>query len=149
MSTNYRTLRYSNLPELGINPRTGEACAFSMRILCDLNEDGCNLVREFLGLPYDARFAARMNSHVNGSPSIASFMLPRSMFAELYKFALFMEGWAWIVEYGDAWIGMTQEHYDKFKDSLPSTTKAYFNWKSPGQPSVGSRNVHAFTGRHI
>lgn len=150
---NYRTLNYDHLQELGINPLTGEACAFSMRLLCDLNEDGVRLLQDFFGLlPADpnAIFPTRMNSSVGDKPSVASCMLVRSMFNDLYKFVLMLEGWDVVVQYGNDWTGMTGEHYEKYKDHYPGTINVFTNWRGCGnQPYRGSRNIHAMTGRSI
>ena len=58
-----KTIRnWSDLRPYGIDCLTGEACGISARALCDLTEDGQKLVREFLGLPYNAPFAPAWNS---------------------------------------------------------------------------------------
>lgn len=148
---NYRTLNYEHLKDMGINPLTGEACAFGMRILCDLNEDGVQLLNEYYGLIGNGNvWPPRMNSMVGDKPSVASCMISRDMFNNLYKFALFLEGWEKIIHYGDSWLGVTAEHYEQHKDHYAVDAYDVFtNWKSKSQPSVGSRNIHAMSGRAI
>jgi len=151
----YHTIDYSKLEKYGINPLTGEACAFSMRTLCDLNIDGITLLQDFLGLlPLDYNalnehryFPRNWNSSVNGKPAIASCMLSRFMLKDLYRFILYKEGWEVVVENGGDWTGMSRETWDEVKDAWPSTANVHFIYKCPEQPSVGSRNVHAMTGR--
>lgn len=47
----------NDLHQFGVMPLTGEADALSLRVLCDLTEAGCAVVREALGLHSDAGFA--------------------------------------------------------------------------------------------
>jgi len=86
-----KTLRdFRDLREYGIDCLTGEACNISTRILCDLSEMGCKRIREFFGLPYDAKLAGSWNSGM-GNPtgeSVGSVMLPYGCFQELAAFLL-------------------------------------------------------------
>lgn len=152
----------SGLRRLGIEFLTGEACAFNMRLLCDLNESGCDLLRDYYGLPYDAKFAPPMNSRVNDQPSVASTMIERNAFPALIRFALFRQGYQYV--YGDPegldYTAFTDKDVEDPKQPylkmilageaswLPEA-KLFRNPKSPSQPSVGSRNVHQFTGRTL
>lgn len=146
----YKCLSYENLPEYGIQILTGEACAFGQRLLCDLNEDGITLVADFLGLnPDPLSFRPRMNSQVNGKPSLASMMLTRGTIQDILKFILCLEGWEIIVQFRGDWIGRTEETHERAKRFDSPDAIVFRNWKSPGQPSIGSRNVHAMTGRHL
>lgn len=85
-------LTFSNLHTIGINPLTGEACAFSMRILCDVNDKGAELVKDFLGLPVGTKLADAWNREVNCYPAIGSIMVERGLFPSLARFALFRSG---------------------------------------------------------
>ena len=91
------------LRELGIELLTGEACAYSMRLLCDLNEDGMMLINKAFGTffmvspaqPEKKRYEVyvngmmrKHNSQVNGKSSVASIMLSHVMIDELVKFGL-------------------------------------------------------------
>ena len=90
----------------GIGILTGEACAYSMRVLCDINEDGLELINSAFGmilihvpeLPRSGHLGPRAehvtgmmrrhNSQVNGKPSVASIMLSWPMLEEIIKFGI-------------------------------------------------------------
>lgn len=150
MSRGYKTVGYDQLKNYGINPLTGEACAFSMRILCDLSVKGEALLEDFYGLrpaPYQAHFPKNMNSMVGNDEAVASCMITRGMFKDLYMFILFREGWEVIAETGSDCTGMSNDTWNEVKDAWPGNTQVRRNYRSSSQPHVGSRNVHAFTGR--
>jgi hypothetical protein len=184
-------LNFSGLSAIGIEPLTGEACAYSMRVLCDLNEDGCKLIADFFGLrlpyrpmPLDHRateteiaaykkamdkfeaeraamFHPQCNSSVDGKPAVASVMLSREVMPALARFALFKAGYQYVAGPEDhvAYVafnrteGEGQHYLEMLLDGSASAiqsghTRVYRNMAGAGgQPHVGSRNVHAFTGR--
>lgn len=76
------------LEELGFNWLTGEACAFSLRILFDLNQDGVDLLGRALGIRIGDDSPRNMNSRVNGLPAIKSCMLSWPLIDEIVKYAL-------------------------------------------------------------
>lgn len=143
--------------DCGINLLTSEACAFSMRILCDVNEDGRDLVREYLGLPYNVEFAQPMNSQVAGKPSVASVMLTRETLASIMRFKAWLSGYQYALA-NDYGISAFSEHDLEQQPALKAHVQGHEmevfkrfrllrNPRIQSQPSVGSRNVHAFTGR--
>jgi len=144
---------WNDMPQLGINVLTGESCAFGMRLLCDLNEHGRELIRDWLGLPVDCAFADNWNSQVDNLPAVGSVMLPRDSLQQIAEFALMrMNCLATIMTPGGALIGIFSAEllgqYEKFVYEAPNTTAGWRirrNFKL--QPHVGSRNVHQFTGR--
>lgn len=168
-----KSISSSNLPEhLGINPLTGEACAYMMRILCDMNEDGVELLRDYYGLPSLAgtresvrQFASPMNSFVYFKPSVASCMIHREAFPALIRFALFRQGYDFVIGRPDQWEATgfrksdmehnpglqlyVDESSSSFKGENPA--RLYRNPRPRDEPgvSVGSRNIHAFTGRTL
>jgi len=98
-TTYTRNDRREILRELGIEILTGEACAYSMRLLCDLNEDGVKLINNTFGMQiriqhdplredYAIGMMRRHNSKVNGKFSVASIMLSHTMIDELVLFGL-------------------------------------------------------------
>lgn len=148
-----KTISMSNLQEqLGINLLTGESDVFCQRILCDLTKPGAALIRDWLGLPANCALQPSWNA---GEGSV---MLDRNLFPALVRFALLREGYQYV--YGP-------EHYADYRafndsdlteypalaavlvDVLMPTNdmRLYRNPKNPGQPHVGTRNVHAFSGR--
>lgn len=151
-------LTYSSLYSIGVNPLTGEACAFSQRILCDLSEKGAELIRDYLGLPPDTKLAPNWNTRVGNYDAVASVMLDRNAFHALGVFALLRAGYQYVVcpdgesvhftafadadlkEYAD--LG---RYLDGSFASLMPNLRVYRNPRSTR--AVGSRNEHAFTGR--
>lgn len=156
-----KTLTFSKLPEIGINPLTGEACAFSMRILCDLSQEGADLMRDYLGLSASADvFNPNWNSFVGDKPAVASIMVERDMFSKIMIFALFREGYKYVMAsqaydsytaYSDddlASNGALKAAHEGVRDGKAEHVRLYVNPKATSTaPSVGSRNVHQFTGR--
>lgn len=160
MKTIYQN--YTSLQEeLGISLLTGEACAYSMRTLCDVNEYGRELVKTFFGMTEASHLAPAWNSWVNGKPSVGSVMLPRSVFPDLIIFELFNRGFKYVISRVDgSFVGYSQEEVDtiaamkKIHDDVCSgrnpNSKVHVNVRlTSTAPSVGSRNVHAFTGRTV
>ena len=90
--------------EFGISILTGEACAYSMRVLCDVNHAGLKLVNDTFGMnhePYGINGRGRVygeyycdtmmrrhNSKVDGEPTVASIMLSWPMLEEIIKFGI-------------------------------------------------------------
>lgn len=150
---------WAGLQQFGINPLTGEACKYSMRLLCDLNEDGLALLRDFLGLQTfisgihddaNPQFPPNWNSQVNGKPALASIMLARGIYNDLCHFALFRAGVVWAVRTpaGD-WMGYSEEdvvHYSLTREKL-QVREDWTVHANPAPRDSGSRNQHAFTGR--
>ena len=139
-----------DLEAYGLAFLTSEACALSQRLLFDMNEDGVALVAEYFGIPtYPLpAFADNWNSTVNGKPATAAIMLPRSpdFYRELYKFLLFREGYEVVIHLAGNMVGMSQAEYDDLPDKH-FIYDTHHNPRPSGQPSVGTRNVHAMTGR--
>lgn len=149
----------SDFPKIGINLLTGEACAFSMRVLCDVNDEGADLIKSFFGV---AQLEQNWNSQVNGRPAVGSVMLTRSVFRDLLMFKAWCDGYRWVMyhEQGDSVTAYNPEDLDKnealkmYHEEVFNMTRTYRrvcvnpNWSSTA-PSVGGRNVHAFTGRTV
>ena len=90
MATTYNSSnRRQTLRELGIEMLTGEACAFSLRILCDLNEGGVTLLQNALGIRIDRDTSPRnMNHRVNGLAAVHSVMLTHGQLDDLLVYGL-------------------------------------------------------------
>jgi len=147
---NVHTLR--DLAQFGINALTGEACVYSMRMLCDVNEEGKALIGEYFGMP-ELVMPRNMNSEVNGKPSVGCFMLPHGMLQSLAQFAFFMNGAIAVVVTPTEVIGVFDEarlkQYRELAEQYPNS--GYSIRVNPAQyssaPMQGSRNVHTATGR--
>ena len=146
---------WSDLSKFGINPLTGEACKYGQRLLCDLSEDGVALVRDLFGLPAvvsDVRdqFPINWNSMVGDKPAIASIMLPRGMFGDICRFALFRAGYELVIwSHDGGWAGYMQSDIPKdiTHEKLEAMYKAVYRNPAPGAAS--SRNQHAMSGRTL
>lgn len=148
--------------DLGVCLLTGEACAFSQRVLCDVNEKGAALVKEWLGLPADTKLTDNWNQWVDDKPSVGSIMLDRGAFPALLRFAALRDGWQYVYGREDG------DHYTLFNDSDiqgpyqdlarivagEAMSLIYPEgrlWRNPRPRGdvVGTRNVHAFSGRSV
>ena len=143
---------WSDLSQFGINSLTGEACKYSMRLLCDLNDDGVDLVLDLFGLPHgETVFAKNWNSMVGNKDAVASVMLPRTVFDTLALFALFRSGVTFAAKQKDgSWVGYSAEdvvHYKLDRQRLEEL--GYAVHVNPTPAETGSRNTHAFTGRTL
>lgn len=146
---------WSDLKPFGVNPLTGEACKLSMRILCDLSENGTELMCDFLGLQYRTPattvFAENWNSMVGDAPAVASVMIPRGLFDDLCRFAIFtVSGYKYALKSKDGtWHGYGEDfvHNLGYSEEKLFATLPGDWYRNPKAPAEGSRNVHQFTGR--
>lgn len=143
---------FGDLKQLGIGCLTGESCAFSMRILCDVNEDGKELLADFFGMS-DIQLEKNWNSYVGDKPAIGSIMLVHDVVEKIAQFAFFRAGAiAVVVGLGEVTPVFEQSLLDRYVDTMkqyPSTERSIRrNPKAYAMgAAVGSRNVHAFSGR--
>ena len=136
---------WNDLKAYGIEALTGESCAFCMRLLCDLNEDGVALMRAFLGLSADTRLSRNWNSTVDGKPAVASVLLPRELFPVLCRYVLFLENYP-LVWQGASTFGLHEhelEHLPQHEHSNVVRNPAHV----PGQAQIRDRNPHLASGR--
>lgn len=147
----YDTVVVHNMSDLvffGINPLTGEACAFSQRVLCDVNEEGFALLSDYFGMP-EMKLADRMNSQVNGKPSVGSVMLDRAITRPLAKFAAFHINALAYHESADGSVVVIsgEDRLEQYKKACMTLVMNPVHRSN--HPRVGSRNVHEFTGRAV
>jgi hypothetical protein len=139
---------WADLRPLGINCLTGESCAYALRVLCDLNEDGAAVMREYLGVVMLAR---NWNSTVGDKPAVASVMLHRESLFQVGEFALMYAGALAVIRTGNHMVGVFSEErlvsYLKVVEICEGVTiKRNYRTAARG-PVEGSRMVHAATGR--
>jgi len=136
---NYATISsWSDLERFGINPLTGEACAYSLRLLCDLNEDGVATLIEFFGGNIVFIKGSNWNSQVNSKPATASVLLPKNLFPVLGKYLLFRQGYPIVCEdTSGGFTGVTS----------PSEAFGIVHRNHGSDQSIAGRNVHQMTGR--
>lgn len=162
----YRDVR--DLEQFGVIALTGEACGLAMRLLCDLTEEGVNLIREFM----------RVEPTANpwNSKGVKSIMLPTCIFRDLWIFAMVRAGTANVFlggYVGNHWtetkyesIGETHKHPDNSWHAdawavndpdqmarLRSHEGVCFyisrTFKRSDHPGTGLDNTHAMTGRTV
>ena len=138
-----KTIRnWNDLKEFGIIPLTGEACAISCRLLCDLTPVGEKLVRSFFSLPCDSPLHPAWNSE--GTRSI---MLPYSILADFAAFCLLESGCHWAVAVGWEIYGIeTDDDTDKVNEWL-ETEKVGRRYIPLHAPRNGLSCVHQMSGR--
>ena len=128
-----------DLERYGIMWLTGEADPYALRILCDLNEQGMQIIKEFLGLS-DMSVFKNWNSKNNAT---GSFMMPRSMYRDLLKFIIFhVEGCDCAYESYDGYQGYMQADIDRASDDFKTRLTWNFN-----RGKQNNRNTHAMSGR--
>jgi hypothetical protein len=148
---------WNDLQQYGINPLTGEACRYGLRMLCDLTFEGSLLIKEYMGIPKHAQLAENWNTHVNGIGAIGSIMLSRRSFFQLCEFIAYYKhnayGYYSLEDEGRFIITESPEEFEAYRELLKfyegkiTIGCSPLNWENTQQPTVGSRNVHAFTGR--
>ena len=167
--------RLSDLEDYGFNPLTGEACNLSMRMLVDLTEQGCKLFCECYGLPrVDKQFNENWNPgpvsvHLAMDPelvSVASVMLPHDAWKSLGVSALLSGAHHTVLCLEDgALVGLKEgESYRGGDGDDLGTYTAEGGTEMPwpscygkvvriyghsSHPRVGTRNVHAMSGRVV
>ncbi len=135
---------FNDLKQFGIDILTGESCALSRRLLCDVTEEGRNLVIKALGVP-DISLSAPWND------GVGSILLERDTLKTLCILALFEDKnclEVWEFKKDGSFHGLDLENlglwndYDKNEnaDNYEKIRKyKLFNSKD--------RNVHQFSGR--
>ena len=158
-----------DLEQFGVLPLTGEACGVGMRMLCDLTQEGVDLIREFMRVEPTA--------DAWNSKGIKSIMLPRALFQDLWIFAMIRAGVDNVFMGGhvhhDQWtetvyetINATVKHpvatwkskacavkEGKYMDSLRKQEGVCFyierRFVMSKAPGTGLDNTHAATGRTV
>lgn len=77
----------SQLEEFGITCLTGEACGVGLRVLCDVTEEGRDLLREFFRMSVVAE---------SWNGGVGSVMLPYSCLEDLWLYANVRAKKAWV-----------------------------------------------------
>lgn len=146
---------WHDLKHFGVNLLTGEADAYSLRLLCDLSREGVELLTTYLGLlPSQAAFPSNMNGRVGEVEAVASVMVARTMLPGLTVFALLHVGnYDFVLQMPTGFVGFNRgDQYDEayLHAKLPAGWRLIHNArKTRAQDSSldGDRNVHQFTGR--
>ncbi len=130
---------FNDLKKFGIDILTGESCAFSRRLLCDVTKEGRDLVIKAFGVP-DISLSAPWND------GVGSILLERDTLKTLCILALFSDGETlevWEHDTG-SFYGMDEERLVAFQKE---EEKHLNNWKKYRPYNGNHRNVHQFSGR--
>ena len=143
---------WNDLREFGIDGLTGEACTYSLRLLCDVNHRGAEILCELFGLPPGTKLAENWNSGSgNKSPSIGSVMLPYSLFIDVAAFCLFVDGATTVLVDETGRIRgfyATEDDAEQLKECREFAGDQIKRVLTPmGGPRAGSRMVHQMSGR--
>jgi hypothetical protein len=140
-----KSVGWNDLRRYGINPLTGEACPFGLRVLCDLNELGRRIVLDLLGTDY-----ITLNRNWN-SGSEFSIMIPRSLFTDLYVWCLISEGIDDIIVSDEGVCGRTagdsDDDWQGYYQTLQHFKKNPRRISAVAGPREGTRMVHVMSGR--
>lgn len=143
---------WGDLKQFGIGYLTGESCAYSMRMLCDVNEDGQALLADFFGMS-GIQLDKNWNSTVGDKPAIGSILLVHDLVLKIAQFAFYRAGaLAVVVGLGEMTPVFEQELLDRYTELAERYQSSERSIRRnpavrSNAPMVGSRNVHAFSGR--
>jgi hypothetical protein len=154
---------FSDLQSYGFYFLTGEACALNQRALVLLSQLGADTLSEYLGLPYNTKYADPPNSYlyVAGEkiPAVGSFMMPREpgFVIGLARFILMRMGYAEVIQHDGMLVGTN--HGDGSVYHPRSTAYGKLScmnsgivWPNPlaarnPHPHIGTKNIHSFTNK--
>ena len=131
----------------GINVLTGESCAFSRRLLCDVTKAGRDLILKALGIP-DISLPSPWNGPWDNEPVVGSILLDRETLQTICILALFeMPGTVEVWQEPDGTFhGLDNERLSQWEESaqrwqLTDTWRKYRTFGTMG------RNQHQMSGR--
>ena len=134
----------NDLRHYGINMLTGESCALSRRLLCDVTQKGKDLIMKALGV-HDMSLAPDWNGH----DAVGSILLDRETLETCAILALLDEP-----EVKEVWVNEVGHIHGLDRELLNSyvKNKAYLDtdkWRKyrKFERSVGGRNIHQMSGR--
>ena len=138
---------WRDLEPYGIISLTGEACKLGIRMLCDLTNDGVNIIGRVFGLRGGDCLAENWNS-----TGVKSILLPYSIFNDLAACCLILGAdcaCAAIDSQSKAVHGFVSlEEYEE-RGKLLSDAGIRFTrvYRALNHPGDGVNATHAFTGR--
>jgi hypothetical protein len=158
MNANIQTIHLGNdtYRDIGINILTGEACALSMRLLCELTKDAMDLYLEYTGIQIniDAVSTSQWNNHTKYSvfltwPIMQDLTIMH--YAKLgYSIALMKSK----SEYKDDFVSLGFLLVSKDSKELREYVNSHSDYHAckryyeiyEQQPHRGLSNIHAFSG---
>ena len=143
---------WNDMEQFGIIPLTGESCAYSLRLLCDLTAQGRALIRSFFGLRAEPEpgsgsvFQEPWNRGSAEDPHVASILLPYGLFITLSTYTLLRKGMAVFVMEGASSVLGYEPDSDEHKEAAFCTENDRSGyWRGPKAGS--DRNLHHMSGR--
>lgn len=148
---------WQDLEPFGIDPLTGEACGYAMRLLCDVTAAGRDLIQRLLGGNVEIRPGSNWNGGSANDPHVGSVLLPRGILPDLAAFALLS------TTYGTAVVTMSDgsvremdaERFERWQalDAERSDESRFPRmidrvWRRPTERTA-ERNVHQMSGREV
>lgn len=137
----------NQLKKYGINFLTAESCAYSLRLLLDLNEDGVRIISRWLGGNLNFTKGSNWNPRVNNKPALASILLSRQSIDSLIAFILYDVEKCYAIHLDKyEQTGLSKEEFERLSEEQQSNFR--INWALQSEHVKNGRNIHQFTGRH-
>jgi hypothetical protein len=164
---------WRDLEQFGIRSLTAESCNYSMRMLCDLTEQGKQIVADYFGLVLQDPLGHTLHSLIKAksnnpqmkvkdlelpevqftsfpenrnSRAIASCYISHAMLNDIGVFCLLSQEEIYAAAIHEHQIrGYTEEEYFEIR-AKDYCSRVRFYTKYKKHPHSGSRNIHAFTG---
>ena len=132
---------WQDLEKYGIMPLTGEACGLSLRFLCDVNEQGKNILEKMLGCKLN--LAENWNNY-NGA--IGSIMLSPDFLTSIGIFALLESGceFVFLLKNGKL-LGKDDNQDNSYIAGYYDLDEIVRSFSYHG--TAKDRNIHQMTGR--
>jgi hypothetical protein len=124
-----------------------------MRLLCDVDEAGRDILLDFLGLPAHTPLLPAWNPRIGSKEAVAYLMLHPSQLLPIAEFVMRRKGAvAVMIRNTNTVVGLfTEEKVKKYEGFIKENPEMGKLWEVRRNyrvgPSAGSRNVHAFSGR--
>ena len=135
----------SDLREFGINLLTGESCAFSRRLLCDVTQAGKDLIIQALGV----QDISLCNSW-NGGDAIGSILLERDTLLTCAILALLkVSGTVEVWETQDGWLSAMDKATLQLYIDNDYESEGVRKYRMFSIGSIDGRNVHQMSGRTV
>lgn len=131
-----------NLKDYGIDMLTGEACSFSLRILCDVTEQGKSLLERYFGVD-KIDFAPNWNHGSDEHPNIGSITIGRHSLNDIRVFCGLSVSAYVMVEASGQVVTLSKEELDYLRADFPSQMEKAIVYYNPGY----DRNLHQMSGR--
>lgn len=132
----------AGLEEFGVVVLTGEACSLMYRVLCDLTQQGKNIVEKCLSVQIRSE---PWNSGSKERPHVASIMVTQDMIVPLAVFALLESGCREVWTTNLIAIGVEPQDTDVDVERMKEVYRLCrrFAYQGPFQ----DRNQHQMSGR--